>query len=116
MEGYDHIPPFNCLYNFPYYNDFVQQLGYEKECDWIQYKVVANHGVPEKARRVSKLVKERYKLHFGSIEKLKRDKALVQKFFQVYNDSFASSVDRRRGRQRAALRLRQGQLHPAGRA
>ena len=92
IEGYDHIPPFNCLYNFPYYNDFVQELGYEKECDWIQYKVVANHGVPEKARRVSKLVKERYNLHFGSLEKLKRDKALVRKFFQVYNESFASSV------------------------
>ena len=92
VEGYDHIPPFNCLYNFPYYNDFVRELGYEKECDWIQYKVVANHGVPDKACRVSKMVKERYKLHFASIEKLKHDKALVRKFFQVYNDSFATSV------------------------
>ncbi len=92
VEGYDHIPPFNCLYNFPYYNDFVRELGYEKECDWIQYKVVANHGVPDKACRVSKMVKERYKLHFASIEKLKHDKALIRKFFQVYNDSFATSV------------------------
>ena len=31
VEGYDHVPPFNCLYNFPYYNDYVQELGYEKE-------------------------------------------------------------------------------------
>ena len=92
VEGYDHIPPFNCLYNFPYYNDFVQELGYEKECDWVQYKMVANHGVPEKARRVSKVVQDRYKLHFGSIDELKKDKARVRKFFQVYNESFASSV------------------------
>jgi GNAT superfamily N-acetyltransferase len=91
-EGYDNIPPFNCLYNYPYYNDFVQELGYVKECDWIQYKMVANHGVPDKARRVSKLVKERYNLHFGSIARLKKDKALVRKFFQVYNESFATSV------------------------
>ena len=92
VEGFDNIPPFNCLYNFPYYNDFVVKLGYEKECDWLQYKMVANHGVPDKARRVSKLVKERYKLHFGSIDKLKRDKALVHKFFEVYNESFEKSV------------------------
>ena len=70
----------------------MEELGYGKECDWIQYKMVANHGVPEKARRVSKLVQERYKLHFGSLSKLKKDKALVRKFFHVYNDSFASSV------------------------
>ncbi len=92
VEGYDRIPPFNCLYNFPYYNDFVRDFGYEKECDWIQYKMVANHGVPDKALRVSRMVQERYKLHFGSIDRLKRDKAQVRRFFEVYNESFAGSV------------------------
>ena len=92
IEGYENTPPFNCLYNFPYYNDFVQALGYGKECDWIQYKMVANHGVPDKARRVSKLVKERYNLHFGSIAKLKKDKAMIHEFFRVYNESFAKTV------------------------
>ena len=92
IEGYENIPPFNCIYNFPYYNDLITALGFEKECDWVQYKMVANHGVPEKARRVAKLVEERYNLHFGSLDALKKDKALVHKFFRVYSDSFASSV------------------------
>ncbi|MCR4824104.1 MAG: hypothetical protein K5849_01980 [Bacteroidales bacterium] len=92
VEGYENTPPFNCLYNFPYYNDFVKELGYEKECDWLQYKMVANHGVPDKARRVSKLVKERYNLHFGSISKMKKDKEEVRKFFRVYNESFSRTV------------------------
>ena len=30
IEGYENIPPFNCLYNFPYYKDFVEELGYAK--------------------------------------------------------------------------------------
>ena len=92
VEGYHNIPPFNCLYNYPYYNEFMTELGYEKECDWVQYKMVANHGVPDKARRVSKLVQERYNLHFGSLSALKKDKDLVRKFFKVYNDSFAETV------------------------
>lgn len=92
VEGFENIPPFNCLYNFPYYNDFVTALGYGKECDWLQYKMVADHGVPDKARRVSRIVRERYKLHFGSISELKKDKELVRKFFRVYNDSFAETV------------------------
>ena len=92
VEGYENVPPFNCLYNFPYYNDFVRELGYVKECDWVQYKMVANHVVPDKARRVSRLVQERYNLHFGSIAALKKDKARVREFFQVYNNSFARTV------------------------
>ena len=92
VEGYDNIPPFNCLYNYPYYNDFMEALGFTKECDWIQYKMVANHGVPEKARRVSKVVMERYNLHLGSLDELKKDPVQVRKFFKMYNESFAQSV------------------------
>ena len=47
VEGYENIPPFNCLYNYPYYNDFVTSLGYEKECDWLQYKMISNQGCPD---------------------------------------------------------------------
>ena len=91
-EGYENIPPFNCIYNFPYYNDFMTELGFRKECEWVQYKMVANHGVPEKARRVARIVMEKYNLHLGSLDKLKKDPEQVRKFFKVYNESFAKSV------------------------
>ena len=51
IEGFENIPVFNTLYNYPYYNDYVQRLGYAKECDWIENKIVANQGAPEKVRR-----------------------------------------------------------------
>ena len=92
VEGFENIPPFNCIYNYPYYNDLVTALGFEKECDWVQYKVVADHGVPEKAIRVADLVSERYHLHIGSIDKMKKDPELVKYFFKVYNESFADNV------------------------
>ena len=92
VEGFENVPPFNCLYNFPYYNDFVTALGFEKECDWVQYRIVANHGVPDKTRRIATVVKERYDLHIGSLDSLKKDPAMVRRFFKTYNDSFAASV------------------------
>lgn len=92
IEGFDNIPPFNCLYNFPYYNDFVQALGFQKECDWVQYKIRADQALPEKTRRVAAMVRERYNLHSGSIDRLKKDPEMVRKFFKAYNESFAGSV------------------------
>ncbi len=92
VEGFENTPPFNCLYNFPYYNDFVTAMGYEKECDWLQYKMAADQDVAEKVHRISDMLKERYSLHEGDIEKLKKDKTMVKKFFDMYNSSFVSSV------------------------
>lgn len=92
LEGFENIPPFNCIYNYPYYNDLVTSLGFTKECDWVQYRIPADHGVPEKAERVAKIVKERYNIHFGSIDEMKKDRSKVREFFKIYNDSFASAV------------------------
>ena len=92
VEGFENIPPFNCLYNHPYYNEFVTRLGYGKECDWIQYKIDAGAPLPGKTLRVAALAKERYDLRFGSISRLKKDPGMVRKFFDAYNESFASAV------------------------
>ena len=92
VEGYENIRPFNCLYNYPYYNDLVTALGFEKECDWAQYKLRADQPVPEKMEAIASRLKERYRLVEGDIDSLKHDKALVRKFFQIYNESFAEAV------------------------
>jgi len=92
VEGFENIPPFNCYYNFPYYNDLVTALGYQKECDWLQYKMAADQEVPDKMKNIAKRLMERYNLVEGDIDRLKHDKALVRKFFEMYNDSFAGSV------------------------
>lgn len=92
VEGFENIPPFNCLYNFPYYKDFVEALGYEKECDWVQFKAAADQIVPDKMRNIASRLQERYHLVEGDINKLKKDKALIREFFRIYNDSFATSV------------------------
>ncbi len=91
VEGFENVPQFNCIYNFPYYNDFVQALGYEKECDWLQYKMPAN-STTDKIKRFAGVLKERYNLHEGNVDELKKDKNQVRKFFDVYNKSFAATV------------------------
>lgn len=92
VEGFENIPPFNCLYNFPYYNDFVTALGFEKECDWVQFDLPAAQGVPDKTKRLSSVLLQRYNLHLGSIDSLKKDPAKVRSFFKLYSDSFAKTV------------------------
>ncbi len=92
VEGYENLAPFNCLYNYPYYNDLVTALGYEKECDWIQYKLRADQQLPDKMVAVADRLMSRYKLVEGDIDTLKHDRALVREFFRIYNESFSENV------------------------
>ena len=92
VEGFENLPPFNCIYNYPYYNDFMTQLGYEKEVDWIQYKVKADQGVPDRVRSIAERLQQRYKLHEADIDKLKKDKKMIKRFFEIYNDCFDGIV------------------------
>ena len=92
IEGFENVPPFNCIYNYPYYPALVEALGFRKECDWVQYRMHSQLGVPEKTKRMAALVQERYGLHFGSLDKLRKDKALVRRFFRIYSDSFKDKV------------------------
>lgn len=92
VEGFDKIPPFNCLYNFPYYNDFMSALGYEKEFDWVQNKMKADQGIPEKMKQISSRLMERYNLREADLKELRKDRENFRKFFRMYNDSFDGNV------------------------
>lgn len=92
VEGFDKEPQINCLYNHTYYVDYMQKMGFEKECDWIQYEMDPGQGLPEKLGRISKLLIERYGLQVLKIRQIRKDKALKEKllnqFFKIYNESF----------------------------
>ena len=92
VEGFDKLPPFSCLYNYPYYVDLVQQLGFEKECDWIQYMMPANQGVEPRMKAIADRLMQRYKLKVADFDRLKKDPEVVKKFFRMYNESFDGRV------------------------
>lgn len=88
VEGFESVPPVNCLYNYPYYPEIMEKLGFTKECDWIQYKLSATQGVPDKLRRISNMLLSRYNLRIVDIKKLKKNKGLIEDFFYNFNRSF----------------------------
>ena len=88
--GFEEIPPINCLYNYPYYPSIMEQLGFEKEVDWVQYEMNASQNVPEKVKRINKLILEKYNLKIFDFKDKKLLQQLADKFFETYNESFKS--------------------------
>lgn len=90
VEGFDSVPQSNNLYNFPYYKEYLERLGFAKEADWLQYRFPVGQPLPGKLHSLAGLQLQRYRLQIADIGQLKKRKDLVAKFFKEYNDAFLS--------------------------
>lgn len=87
VEGFDQTASIESDYNYPYYPQFVEKMGFEKEVDYIQYKVQVLE-VPEKINILCNLVAERSKVHFHKFSNKAELKQYGREFFKVINQSY----------------------------
>lgn len=88
IEGFDHRPAIVSDYNFPFYPKMVENFGFEKEVDYVQYKVKVDQ-VPERIQVLSEKISERYKVRIRSFKNKKELIASGFEFFQTLNESYA---------------------------
>ncbi|MCR5408913.1 MAG: N-acetyltransferase [Bacteroidales bacterium] len=94
VEGFDDISSFALKYNYPYYAEHFEALGFTKANDWIEYRIFVPEQVPEKISRAAKLVSERYGLKVKKITKKDVNKrGYGQKFFDLINRTYSSLYD-----------------------
>lgn len=90
VEGFDQLSTMATIYNYPYYPQHMERLGFEKEADWVEYKLTVPDKLPEKFVRISEIILQKYNL---KIRKLKRseikEKNYGQKIFDLINEAYA---------------------------
>ena len=90
VEGFDSVPQSNNLYNFPYYKDYLERLGFRKEADWLQYRFPVDQPLPERLDRLADRLLQRHRLCIADVDRLKKSPDLITRFFKEYNASFAT--------------------------
>lgn len=89
VEGFDEVATFEEAYNFAYYKDLIENCGYQKEVDWVEFNIIMPSEVDEKTSRVADLVKQRY--HLKNAEKTSK-KAFIKKYakqiFKLLDDAY----------------------------
>lgn len=56
VEGFDQISTFEEQYNYPYYVKLIENCGFVKEVDWVEYKLYAPDETDERMERISDLM------------------------------------------------------------
>jgi hypothetical protein len=89
IKGFDEMATLASIYNYPYYVEHMERLGFEKAADWVQYEFEIPPSIPEKVDRLSLLVQEKYKLRLLKAKKAKELLPYAPKMFQTLNAAFS---------------------------
>jgi hypothetical protein len=88
VEGFDELPTSVGHYNYPYYPEYIENRGYLKDVDWVEFKVTMPNEMPEKIIKGSELVQKRYKLHQLEIKSKKDLVKYGDELLNVLNESY----------------------------
>lgn len=88
IEGFDHLPSVASVYHMPYYKQHLDAYGFEKEIDWIEFRLTLGEKATEKAKRGAAIVKKRYGFEVVTFASNKEMLPYVQPIFHVVNNAF----------------------------
>lgn len=96
IEGFDQLGTMATIYNYPYYATHFEDLGYEKEQDWVEFKINVPDDLPEKHYRIAKIVKEKFGIRLAECKNIKElankyGQALFELINVAYDDLFGYS-------------------------
>ena len=63
VEGFDALSTMALIYNHPYYNDHLAEMGFQKDVDWLEYHLFFDESVPERYERMYNIILQRSNCH-----------------------------------------------------
>ncbi|MBO4985377.1 MAG: GNAT family N-acetyltransferase [Bacteroides sp.] len=90
VEGFDQLSTMATIYNYPYYPQHMERMGFEKDADWVEYKIYIPEAIPDKHKRISDLIQRKYNLN---VVKCSSAKEIASKYgqaiFELMNEAYA---------------------------
>ena len=89
IEGFDQLGTFATIYNYPYYASFIENAGYKKDVDWLEFKIKLPERMPEKLEKIARIVEKRLDLKVVKIRSKKDVIPYANELFTLMNASYA---------------------------
>ena len=89
-EGFEELGTMATIYNYAYYPQHMERLGgWEKDNDYVEFKVYVPKEVPEKMRKISEMIMKRYNLQVRTLTKKEVfEGGMGRKIFEIINATF----------------------------
>ncbi len=91
IDGFDRMGTTVTIYNYPYYSKHFEAHGYEKDTDWVEYRIRVPEKGDKRIARVSKIaerVMERLNVRFFNLNKMKEAAPIVVQLFDLLSECY----------------------------
>lgn len=89
VEGFERVATIIGIYNYPYYPQILEKLGYTKETDWIEYRITIPDELPERYYKYADIVIAKNKLNVRKVTRRMVNKENYgRKFFKLINETY----------------------------
>ena len=88
VEGYDQLGTMSTIYNYPYYPQHMEKLGFEKDADWVEFKIYIPDAIPDKHKRISEIIMRKYGLTIKKFNNAKEVGKYGQAIFTLMNEAY----------------------------
>jgi ribosomal protein S18 acetylase RimI-like enzyme len=88
VEGFNEMSTMITNYNFPYYPQHLDKLGYIKDTDWVEYEISMPTVVDERIHKAAEIVQKRGNLHLLKVKSKKELLSYAKEIFQVYDEAY----------------------------
>ena len=89
VEGFEEPNTMITWYGLPHYASHLEQFGFEKEKEWVEYEIQIPDDSPEKIDRFSTLIKERYNLKVIRFSNSKEILEYADEMFDLINKTYS---------------------------
>ena len=89
IEGFDQLPCIGSVYHLPYYKEHFKRCGFEKENDWLEFRLTISPKALDKGTRGAEIIKKRFGFEVVNIETKKEMKFYAPIIFEILNEAFA---------------------------
>ncbi len=88
VEGFDWPQTMVSVYNFPYYKDHLERLGYRKEIDWIENRIRLNENAIKRGKIGRQIIEKRYGLKAWQPANKEEFISVTEDIFKLYNEAY----------------------------
>lgn len=89
IEGFDQIGTMATIYNYAYYPMQMERLGFIKDQDWKEFKIIIPDAIPEKHQRISNIVRQKYGLKTIKFKTRKEVEPYAHRIFETLNQAYS---------------------------
>lgn len=88
IEGFEEQGTYPMIYNYPYYPEHLEKLGYGKEVDWLEFEVKVPDSIPDKVSRINDLIMKRSGFRLLDAKKPKDFKPYIPAFWEIIEEAY----------------------------